>query len=204
MGSHFSEFTGSATDAVPSSTSVPVNVLNITKEVIDTIIKRAVYVLNETTTWPVTNTTSLTLPLFIDRVFSASAKIGYVLVLFLPLIIAKKSSVTWKSLKAWARMISMVHFRTYIFLVSLSIAITFLSWFDSSYMLGINIFARQMAECAFRFEELKCESDPKETTERECFALAMCLAQPAWALGLQAFLSEFSVNFAVIEGIFER
>ncbi|XMA17673.1 hypothetical protein WAI453_010464 [Rhynchosporium graminicola] len=137
------------------------------------------------------NATRWALPTILNNIFHNLPAIFQVLLYFSPLILARKSSINGKSLKAWAWKMFRLNCLVVAMLALISFSIAIDNWFDSSYAAGKRTIIQQVTECAVRFKELACEIDRKTSAERECFALGMCLAQPLWALTSQAFLGNW-------------
>ncbi|OWP01422.1 hypothetical protein B2J93_2832 [Marssonina coronariae] len=49
----------------------------------------------------------------------------------------------------------------------------------------------QFSECAYRLQELKCDTVLSTETRRECFALGMCVVQPTNLVKLQMIFDVF-------------
>ncbi|CAL3966359.1 unnamed protein product [Diplocarpon coronariae] len=124
-------------------------------------------------------------------IFEQVILLTYFLVHWYPLYIARISSRDRDSLLKYFFKISIIH-SSVCFMVGLSCLLyTIIKYFDPENPLGKLFITMQFSECAYRLQELKCDTVLSTETRRECFALGMCVVQPTNLVKLQMIFDVF-------------
>ncbi|PBP26245.1 hypothetical protein BUE80_DR002877 [Diplocarpon rosae] len=114
--------------------------------------------------------------------------LAYSLAHWYPLYMARRNSRDRDSLVKYFFKLSIIH-SSVCFMAGLTCLLyTIVKYFDPANPLGKLFVETQFRECAYRFQELGCETVLSDENRRECFALGMCMVQPIYFVKLEMIL----------------